>query len=535
MKKIKKLHTKFHSNGIKLIVCLLILACLAVQVQAFSANSTGKTFSFAVTSGANAESSSSNFKNYAAIGESTFTVNSSGYKTEIGFVRTAYYLNGESCKVNLECAGGYCCSNTCQSSACPSEEEPQSAGAAAAGGGGGGGGGFFEIPPKKIENFEIEQEFIKAVIKQGGIFKTSFSIRNTGTEKLAFSLDYSALKNFILLSETNFELSPNSTKQIDVTVFASENAKPEVYTGNIIASAGSITKRLPAVIEVQAKAALFDIKVEIGPQHKYILKNESITANITLTNVGDLKPVDAQLNYAIKDLDGNDVNFGIETLAVYNKISTLKELELPNNISAGTYLFYAKVSYGTEIAVAGDIFYVVDKKPATCLDGIKNQDEEKIDCGGPCAPCKRKLSSLFDTKSIIITTFVLIILMLITLAIILIKKRKDVPAKAEETSQNQKQILSFIDAAFIRGYRAEQIKSYLISKKLPAETVDYAMNKIIARDRKIIEYIDRALRIGHPPHVIKKSLLEAGWPKENIERHLLNKLRKPAQGKAAPL
>ena len=25
--------------------------------------------------------------------------------------------------------------------------------------------------------------------------------------------------------------------------------------------------------------------------------------------------------------------------------------------------------------------------PATCTDGIKNQQEENVDCGGPCAPC----------------------------------------------------------------------------------------------------------------------------------------------------
>ncbi|MCK5081080.1 MAG: hypothetical protein KAQ63_02870, partial [Candidatus Moranbacteria bacterium] len=32
-------------------------------------------------------------------------------------------------------------------------------------------------------------------------------------------------------------------------------------------------------------------------------------------------------------------------------------------------------------------FYSLIKPKATCQDGIKNQLEENIDCGGPCAPC----------------------------------------------------------------------------------------------------------------------------------------------------
>ena len=35
--------------------------------------------------------------------------------------------------------------------------------------------------------------------------------------------------------------------------------------------------------------------------------------------------------------------------------------------------------------------YVAPPKPtATCYDGIQNQGEEGIDCGGPCAPCAKE-------------------------------------------------------------------------------------------------------------------------------------------------
>lgn len=44
--------------------------------------------------------------------------------------------------------------------------------------------------------------------------------------------------------------------------------------------------------------------------------------------------------------------------------------------------------YLTVVAfVAAGLFFLLRAKP-TCTDGKRNQGEEKIDCGGPCAPCE---------------------------------------------------------------------------------------------------------------------------------------------------
>jgi hypothetical protein len=43
------------------------------------------------------------------------------------------------------------------------------------------------------------------------------------------------------------------------------------------------------------------------------------------------------------------------------------------------------------IAAFAGVTYFIAKPEMTCTDGIKNQGEEKIDCGGPCNPCKKKL------------------------------------------------------------------------------------------------------------------------------------------------
>lgn len=43
------------------------------------------------------------------------------------------------------------------------------------------------------------------------------------------------------------------------------------------------------------------------------------------------------------------------------------------------------------IGTFGATIYFMTKPEMTCIDGIRNQGEEKIDCGGPCNPCKEKL------------------------------------------------------------------------------------------------------------------------------------------------
>jgi len=43
------------------------------------------------------------------------------------------------------------------------------------------------------------------------------------------------------------------------------------------------------------------------------------------------------------------------------------------------------------LAVLGGVIYFMTRPEMTCSDGIKNQGEEKIDCGGPCAPCQKKI------------------------------------------------------------------------------------------------------------------------------------------------
>lgn len=483
-------------------VLFLILASVLIAFGVFAAqiNSTNYKQNVIVSEGGKNVSSSS-YKMYTAVDVVNGIITSASYINDLGFFHFLLLANNQPCTSASQCEGGFCCSNLCQSSACAVYSTPygtpygtpyatpsQGGGAAGGGGGGGGGGGAGGLVPT-IQDFSFDVTVIKATVKQGGVYQASFSIKNTGTESLSFTLDASALSELLLLSDTQFSLAPNEIKQIGVTVFAAEDKKPDVYSGNIVVKGGSITKSLPVVIEVQAKSALFDIKVKVLPQYKNVLKNEKVLGNITMINVGDLKPVDTTLYYSIRNIEGKDLVFGTETLAIYNDVSRIIELELPPNATFGTYLLYGKVSYGKSTASAADVFNVVGEKPPSCYDGIKNQNEEGIDCGGVCVSCKPGFVIFLNSILLLIIRYWLFIIIALIIIIILIllalyKRRKDEEMRRMKLRRKLEELSRFINSALSRGYKPEQVRVMLLSKGWQKEIADRVINKVISDRQK---------------------------------------------------
>ena len=73
----------------------------------------------------------------------------------------------------------------------------------------------------------------------------------------------------------------------------------------------------------------------------------------------------------------------IQTCNVHALGSTC-ELLIRNGTWHGTYEFWSNYYdwYGGPVVINFD-----ECKPSTCTDGIQNQSETGIDCGGPCSPC----------------------------------------------------------------------------------------------------------------------------------------------------
>ena len=117
--------TKSLANSSKIGIALLLFLSLLAAANAYTTNGTEKTFSFAVTSGANYYTEGGNFSTWTVVGDISSTTNSSNFRTELGFLRTTGYIIGESCDSDNDCAGNICCNNICQKT-CPGPPAPPS-------------------------------------------------------------------------------------------------------------------------------------------------------------------------------------------------------------------------------------------------------------------------------------------------------------------------------------------------------------------------------------------------------------------------
>ncbi len=338
----------------KLILTWITVLLLITQVDAFTTTNGSITFEGGITSGKNNNVSSTNYITYVVVGEPTDTLNSSNFKTNVGLLRTLPYLNGEACEVNAECVGNFCCSNVCQSTACPVQKVITPGGGASAAAG--GGGIFIQRPPEK--DFSLSKDAIKIELSLGEEKSETLTITNTGRSYLNFSLSIGGeIKEFLTLSDISFTLLEEESKTISLDFIGKRVGS---FTGSIIVKGDNIEKIIPTLLEIESEVVLFDVKLDIPSEYKKIRPSDELKAQITLFSLGPPEKVNVTINYFIKDLNGDIVLEETEILTVQNQLSFLKSFKIPEDSELGTYTLSIEVLYADSFAVSSEIFKIVE-------------------------------------------------------------------------------------------------------------------------------------------------------------------------------
>ena len=127
---------------------------------------------------------------------------------------------------------------------------------------------------------------------------------------------------------------------------------------------------------------------------------QTITFLKELSNLGSAKRYDVVIKQELIETKTNKVvTQKTETRAIETFGSTQTKILVPVDAKAGDYILRAIVEYNNKKAVATLPVKVVSfAKAETCFDGIKNQNEEGIDCGGKCKPCEKQSSECNDNN-----------------------------------------------------------------------------------------------------------------------------------------
>jgi hypothetical protein len=225
--------------------------------------------------------------------------------------------------------------------------------------GGGTSGGAASGGGVTQDMFNLSTDLIKVNLKQGETKKESFVITNIWNKEINITLKAGEIGDFILINEESFSLKPNEAKTVELTIYSRENDTPDSYIGEINVSSGVLVKKINMMITIESRKSIFDIKTIV--LDKKVYKGEDVKANIILFNLGEIKPIEANLYYAIKNFNDEEIVSNREKVVISDSLNLEKELKLPENVQLGSYVFYSRITYGNISAATSDNFEVIAK------------------------------------------------------------------------------------------------------------------------------------------------------------------------------
>ncbi len=205
--------------------------------------------------------------------------------------------------------------------------------------------------------FFVDKGIISVSIKQGETKTEQFTIENLGLEELRIKIN-STLEDFLKISKNEFVLAPKEKVVILLELATSETTLPDLYTGKIVVESQREKKEILVLIEVESKEPLFDVKAKILEDYLKIYPGEELLVEISLFNLQRVGLVDVLLNYEIRDFDGKKILESSETVAVETQTNFLRKFVLPEDVEAGSYVFYVSAIYDGQKGSSSDNFKI---------------------------------------------------------------------------------------------------------------------------------------------------------------------------------
>jgi uncharacterized membrane protein len=255
------------------------------------------------------------------------------------------------------CGDGICNEDeTCSScpedcGVCEEEEEDEDDG--------GGGGGGVVIAPS--DSYFVDKELIKVVMRLGETLDVSFRITNNCTKDLNFELE-NKMENYLIISQPNFTLNAGNQKEIFLKFFTTSKTEPGVYTGKFNINCNGKTKEIPIILEIESKEVLFDVDLDVPISYKEVYPGELIVLQFTIFNLGKIGKVEVNVEYFIKNFDGETILSDSDIISVGEQISFSRTLRIPYNLELGSYVATAQVRYDYFVGTSSDTFEVIRKK-----------------------------------------------------------------------------------------------------------------------------------------------------------------------------
>lgn len=168
--------------------------------------------------------------------------------------------------------------------------------------------------------------------------KQIIKITNNGNVNQTFSITQENLSDMIIIRNVSLTVSPGETKELEVIFVSSEQTG--IFTGKINIGNYQVSVNL----EVKTNLLLFDSNIIVLTRGSKVSEGKPLKTKVTLVPMGDKERTDVNLNYIIKDANGEIYFTHSETVLVQDRMDLYRDFDI-GNLPLGKYVINLELVY----------------------------------------------------------------------------------------------------------------------------------------------------------------------------------------------
>jgi len=207
------------------------------------------------------------------------------------------------------------------------------------------------LSPSRISFETYPKEFDLLVISDKAN-EWEIEVINLGEADLVIDVELEGVTDVVDLSTDRLVLKSGEKMKINMSIPGLESG---IHVGKIVFYADDLEKEIPILINVETTPVLFNASIKVKETYKNIFSDQDLKAEMLLVQLGPPAEVDVNVDYTIKDFEGNIIYRENETINVSGSTKINKEFSTLE-LNEGEYVLGVELKYPGGYISITDIF-----------------------------------------------------------------------------------------------------------------------------------------------------------------------------------
>jgi len=214
----------------------------------------------------------------------------------------------------------------------------------------------FAQPPER--SFDADNLLLRLQLKENGSLEKSIKISSTGNSDIEIKAQVIGFDSMVSLDRDVLKLKSGSSESIGLAIKGNNRG---VFIGRLLLNSGLESAEIPIIIEVQSKNVLVGLSLN-SLSSEHISPDSIFTVDLSLINLAPWNSSRVNLNYEIRDFEGNTLLKENESVTVSGRASFIKDFNIPKSARLGPYAFIATAETEESFGTTTYIFNLEEKE-----------------------------------------------------------------------------------------------------------------------------------------------------------------------------